>query len=271
MQQDFVSLVIADRDLFGPPSHIRELSEEFSDRCLALLFPHFSRDQFTAPEPVAEIDALCDVLRRAIGPLLEDAETACEIIRRHVLEALPLLRAQLLDDADAILSADPAASSLDEVILAYPGFYALAIYRIAHIFYEQEIPLFPRLLSEYAHRQTGIDLHPGAKIGQRFSIDHGTGVVIGETAVIGDRVRIFQGVTLGALSVKKKLEGTKRHPTIGNDVVIYSQATILGGRTVIGEGSIIGGNVWLTDSVPPHSVITNQAANRHTEWPDFVI
>jgi serine O-acetyltransferase len=176
-----------------------------------------------------------------------------------------------LDDADAILSADPAASSLDEVILAYPGFYALAIHRIAHIFYQQRIPLFPRLLAEYAHRQTGIDLHPGAKIGQRFSIDHGTGVVIGETAVIGDRVRIFQGVTLGALSVKKKLEGTKRHPTIGNDVVIYSQATILGGRTVIGEGSIIGGNVWLTDSVPPHSVITNQAANRHTEWPDFVI
>src|SRR5690606_15379486 len=146
--------------------------------------------------------------------------------------------------------------SVDEVILAYPGFLAIAIYRIAHVLYRAEVPLLPRLLTEYAHRETGIDIHAGARIGASFSIDHGTGVVIGETTVIGDRVRIFQGVTLGALSVNKELASTKRHPTIHDDVVIYANATILGGRTEVGARSIIGGNVWLTHSVPPESVVT---------------
>jgi serine O-acetyltransferase len=161
----------------------------------------------------------------------------------------------LVLDANAITSGDPAAGSLEEVIIAYPGFLATAVHRVAHELYLLEVPLFPRVLSEWSHRETGIDIHPGARIGAGFAIDHGTGVVIGETSEIGDRVRIYQGVTLGALAVSKKLANRKRHPTIGNEVVIYANATILGGTTVVGAGSVIGGNVWLTQSVPPRSVV----------------
>jgi serine O-acetyltransferase len=151
---------------------------------------------------------------------------------------------------------DPAANSTDEVILAYPGFFAIALYRVAHALYELDIPLFPRVLSEFGHRQTGIDIHPAAQVGSRFAIDHGTGVVVGETAVLGARVKLYQGVTLGAASVQKALSRTKRHPTIGNN------ATILGGDTVVGDDSIIGGSVWLTHSVPPKSVITHREHER---------
>ena len=168
-------------------------------------------------------------------------------------------------DAEATCDGDPAATSVDEVILAYPGFYALACYRLAHQpARAAACPLVPRLITERAHRVTGIDIHPGATIGRAFAIDHGTGIVIGETSVIGDRVRLYQGVTLGALSVRKDLAQTRRHPTIEDDVVIYANATILGGDTVIGHGSVIGGNVWLTHSVPPHSIVTNVAVSeRH--------
>ncbi len=161
----------------------------------------------------------------------------------------------LLKDADAILHGDPAAVSATEVIRTYPGFYAIAVYRLAHEFYQLDVPLVPRILTEHAHSRTGIDIHPGASIGERFCIDHGTGVVIGETVVIGDEVKIYQGVTLGALSVRKELAQTKRHPTLQDRVVVYSGATILGGQTVIGHDSIIGGNVWLTKSVPPFSKV----------------
>jgi serine O-acetyltransferase len=161
-------------------------------------------------------------------------------------------------DARAILVGDPAAVSVDEVILAYPGFFAIATYRIAHAL-NGMVPLLPRLLTEVAHRLTGIDIHPGAQIGASFAIDHGTGIVIGETAVLGERVRLHQGVTLGAARVNKRLEHIKRHPTIGDDVVIYANATILGGETVIGHGSRIGGNVWLTRSVPPYAIVTPTA------------
>lgn len=165
--------------------------------------------------------------------------------------------AEMLDlDAMAALQGDPAAYSREEVIISYPGFYAICTYRIAHALHELGIPLIPRLITEYAHEKTGIDIHPGAKIGESFFIDHGTGVVIGETATIGKNVKIYQGVTLGALSVKKKLQSIKRHPTIEDDVVIYANATILGGDTVIGKGSIIGGNTWIVESVKPGSVIT---------------
>ena len=154
-----------------------------------------------------------------------------------------------------IFSGDPAAASRDEVIFAYPGFLATAVHRIAHILYRLDVPLVPRLLAEWAHGKTGIDIHPGAQIGASFAIDHGTGIVIGETSVIGERVRVYQGVTLGALAVSKRLAHKKRHPTLGHDVVVYANATILGGSTVVGDGSIIGGNVWLTTSVPPRSVV----------------
>lgn len=190
-------------------------------------------------------------------PLVSEGSSRCREIGDGFQDALPSIREALILDAQAMHDADPAAESLDEVILAYPGFFAMAIHRIAHHFYECGTPFFPRILSELAHRETGIDIHPGATIGPSFAIDHGTGVVIGETTSIGARVRIFQGVTLGALSVEKRLANSRRHPTLEDDVVVYANATILGGTTVIGKGSVIGGNVWLTRSVPPGSIVTH--------------
>lgn len=162
---------------------------------------------------------------------------------------------QTIDDSHALLSGDPAAVDSREVIRTYPGFFAIAIYRLAHLMHQLQIPYLPRIFTEFAHSETGIDIHPGATIGERFCMDHGTGIVIGETAHIGNDVKMYQGVTLGALSVSKGMAQQKRHPTIGNHVVIYAGATILGGETVIGDHSIIGGNVWITKSVPPHSKI----------------
>jgi serine O-acetyltransferase len=174
---------------------------------------------------------------------------------------IPNLRKQLAYDVQAAYDGDPAAKSLDEIIFSYPGILAITTFRIAHELHIQGIPLIPRIMTEYAHGITGIDIHPGANIGKSFFIDHGTGVVIGETCDIGDRVRIYQGVTLGALSVPKdgtgpSMRGRKRHPTIEDDVTIYAEATILGGETVIGKGSIIGGNVWIVESVPPGTRVT---------------
>ncbi len=176
-------------------------------------------------------------------------------IALKVLERIPEVRDKLATDVEAAYDGDPAAKSFDEIIFSYPGIYAITIYRVAHLLYEYDVPLLPRIMTEYAHSKTGIDIHPGAKIGERFVIDHGTGVVIGETTVIGNNVRLYQGVTLGALSLPKdagaKMRGKKRHPNIEDDVIIYSGATILGGETTIGARSVIGGNVWLTESVPP--------------------
>jgi len=175
------------------------------------------------------------------------------------LKRIPDLRASLAKDVRAAFEGDPAAGSYDEIIFSYPGLFAVTVYRIAHQLYEMEIPLIPRIMSEYAHSHTGIDIHPGAHIGESFFIDHGTGVVIGETSVIGDRVRLYQGVTLGALSIPRDategLRNKKRHPTIDDDVIIYAGATILGGETVIGSRSVIGGNVWITESVPPDTKV----------------
>ena len=168
----------------------------------------------------------------------------------------------LWEDANAICEGDPAANNVDEVILAYPGFKAIAIYRFAHQLYKLDVPILPRILTEYAHQETGIDIHPGAQIGNSFFIDHGTGIVIGETTLIGNNVKIYQGVTLGALSVEKKLAKTKRHPTIKDNVIIYAQAVILGGNTIIGKNSIIGGNVWLTESVPDNSIVYHKSEIR---------
>jgi serine O-acetyltransferase len=171
------------------------------------------------------------------------------------LEAIPDIQRVLGQDVQACFEGDPAAKSLDEIIFCYPGIFAIMVYRIAHKLHELAVPFIPRIMTEYAHGQTGIDIHPGAAIGEGFVIDHGTGVVIGETTFIGNQVRIYQGVTLGALSLPKnageELRGKKRHPTIEDEVIIYSGATILGGNTRIGARSVIGGNVWLTESVPP--------------------
>jgi len=176
-----------------------------------------------------------------------------------LLESIPVLQNTLATDIIAISEGDPAAKSYDEIIFSYPGMFAITIYRIAHKLYTLGVPLLPRIMSEYVHGETGIDIHPGAQIGERFVIDHGTGVVIGETAQIGKNVRIYQGVTIGALSVSKgkieEMKGQKRHPTIEDDVIIYSGATILGGDTVIGARSVIGGNVWITESLPPDTQV----------------
>jgi serine O-acetyltransferase len=175
------------------------------------------------------------------------------------IEHLPELRNKLALDVQAAYEGDPASHSHDQIIYSYPGLYAVTVYRVAHFLYHQNVPLLPRIMTEHAHNHTGIDIHPGAEIGQKFFIDHGTGVVVGQTAVVGDRVRLYQGVTLGALSLARNaiesLKTKKRHPTIEDDVVIYSGATILGGETVIGAGSVIGGNVWLTESVPPGTTV----------------
>ena len=158
-------------------------------------------------------------------------------------------------DAEAIYNCDPASLSIEEIYMAYPGFYAIAIYRLAHELYKKGFPLVPRMMTEYAHQLTGVDINPGAQIGDSFFIDHATGVVIGETAIIKNNVKIYQGVTLGALYVTKNLQKKKRHPTIEDNVTIYANATILGGKTVIGENSVIGGNAWVTSSVPANSTV----------------
>jgi serine O-acetyltransferase len=186
---------------------------------------------------------------------------AAELIVGNFFEELPAIRRALSLDMQANFRGDPAAKSVEEVILSYPGFKAITVHRLAHYFWKAQVPLIPRMMSELAHRDTGIDIHPGAQIGESFFIDHGTGVVFGETTVIGNNVKIYQGVTLGALSVRKEMgqgsEGiiNKRHPTIEDDVTIYSHATILGGGTIIGRGSVIGGNVWITESVPPNTTV----------------
>lgn len=189
-----------------------------------------------------------------VQPVL--TKDANEIVNEY-FKKIPSIYDQLLLDAKTIEEFDPAAYSLEEIILAYPGFQAIMTYRLAHTLYELDVPIFPRLMAEYAHTNTGIDIHPGAKIGKSFFIDHGTGIVIGETAQIGNNVKIYQGVTIGALNVKKSEAKTKRHPTIEDNVIIYSGSTILGGKTVIGHDSVIGGNVWLTKSVDPYSIIYN--------------
>lgn len=181
---------------------------------------------------------------------------------KHFFNRIPFVFNDLQKDAQAILDFDPAAHSIEEVVSAYPGFYAIAVYRLSHELYQLKIPILPRLISEYAHGLTGIDINPGATIGTGFFIDHGTGVVIGETCIIGDNVKIYQGVTLGALQVSKAEANKKRHPTIEDNVVIYSGTTILGGKTVIGRDSIIGGNVWLTDGVPPNSLVYHKSEIR---------
>jgi serine O-acetyltransferase len=232
----------------------RRRVETFVDAAVGLLFPQHSADGGATEE---QLLARISLLRAELGSMLHavlprqrSAEVAAQLI-----DALPAIYDRLRADAAAIVEGDPAAETLDEVIAAYPGFLAIAVHRIAHELRRLGAPTLPRLLSEAAHARTGIDIHPGATIGRALCIDHGTGIVIGETAIIGDEVKLYQGVTLGALSVSKAAAGSKRHPTIEDRVVLYANATVLGGDTVVGHDSVIGGNVWLTTSVPPRSFV----------------
>jgi serine O-acetyltransferase len=194
----------------------------------------------------------------ALYPVRERLSGDPKTLVSDFFSTLPAIRKQLTDDAALIAENDPASTGIDEVIMTYPGFFAIMVYRLANRLLKSGAPIIPRIMTENAHSLTGIDIHPGATIGSPFFIDHGTGIVIGETANIGQRVKIYQGVTLGALSVSKKLASTKRHPTIENDVIIYAGSTILGGNTIVGHDSIIGGNVWLTESVPPFSLVYHE-------------
>lgn len=227
---------------------------------LKLLFPELSDLKYSSPRTLEQhFNALNLELYNILEIMQSRLEMTPKEIEDRFLDNLPNIHSALLMDAEAILAGDPAAINRSEVIRTYPGFLAIAVYRIAHEFFNLGVPLIPRILTEYAHAKTGVDLHPGAKIGARFCIDHATGIVIGETVEIGSDVKIYQGVTLGALSVRKEMAKTKRHPTIEDRVVIYSGATILGGQTVVGHDSIIGGNVWLTESVAPGSRIYYEA------------
>ena len=223
---------------------------------ICLLYPEISNSLFTSiNEMEAEFEKLKSELLRILLSTKACVDCNNEEVVNQFFTQVPEVFRFLNTDIEAILSGDPAAHNKFEVIRAYPGFYALCFYRIAHALYQLEVPLLPRILTEYAHSKTGIDIHPAATIGEYFMIDHGTGVVIGETAQIGRHAKLYQGVTLGALSVDKSLAFTKRHPTVQDHVVIYSGATILGGDTVIGHHSVIGGNVWLTKSIPPGSLV----------------
>jgi len=209
-----------------------------------------------------EVQKEFDELQKKFAELLKDVESEegkAEMIARNFFMVIPEIYRQLIKDAEAILHFDPASESFEEVLVAYPGFFATAIYRLSHQLYKYKVQIIPRLFSEYAHSKTGIDIHPGAQIGHPFFIDHGTGIVIGETTIIGSNVKIYQGVTLGALNVAKELSKVKRHPTIEDNVIIYANATILGGETVVGRESIIGGNVWLTNSVPSSSLVFHKS------------
>lgn len=190
----------------------------------------------------------------------DDFESRGQMIAIALLERIPALRSALAKDVDAAYAGDPSVTNRDEIVFCFPGLEAVTIYRIAHELFQMRVPFIPRMMSEWSHKQTGIDIHPGAKIGEHFFIDHGTGVVIGETCEIGDHVKIYQGVTLGALSFAtdengELIRGAKRHPTIEDHVVIYANATILGGRTVIGHHSVIGSSVWVTSSIQPHTTV----------------
>jgi len=266
----------------------KEVSEVLNE-LLALLFPGYfglhgiskSDAQYVVGDALHGLyDRLEDLIERSLKYVC-DREVVCPVdicaerankVAARLLRSIPEIRSLLKDDVQAAYDGDPAAKSLQEVIMSYPAILAIATYRLAHILYEEDIPFLPRMMGEQAHSLTGIDIHPGAKIGRYFFIDHGTGAVVGETTVIGDNVKLYQGVTLGALSFPKDergrvIKGGKRHPTIEDNVVIYSGATILGGHTVIGHDSVIGGNCWIVGPIPPNTKVTEGSSNGKSTTP----
>ena len=260
----------------SPLPSYREVVEILAD-LRELLYPGYGRRQNLHMGNVAYhvgdlVDSLHDRLARQVARALRhdckqpdrgiDHEARADEAAVRLLESIPALRLTLAEDVQAAFTGDPAAKNLDEIIFCYPGLSAVTVFRVAHELYAMDIPLIPRMMTEYAHAKTGIDIHPGANIGPRFFIDHGTGVVIGETTHIGENVKIYQGVTLGALSFPRDastgeiLRGVKRHPTIEDGVVIYANATILGGETVVGRQAVIGSSAWITHSVAPFTTVT---------------
>lgn len=236
-----------------------------------VIFPGFREDTSLDRDTLRFVtgERLHRIVRNLTGEVLKAIKHICQLTNRDgsgcykyseqivlmLIDEIPEFRRLSCTDARAAMEGDPAARSIEEIILSYPGLEALMVHRVAYFLYSKGVPIIPRIMSEYVHEKTGIDIHPGAKIGEECFIDHGTGVVVGETAIIGHHVKIYQGVTLGALSVKKNMADKKRHPTIEDDVTIYAGATILGGETVIGRGSVIGGNTWIIESVAPESKI----------------
>lgn len=258
----FAGKLLDKREIHACNASLKKETITFFNELKDFLFPHFSSKVYYVPE---EVIAKMRLLERNLITLLRINNINDKDIDKKAhtfFSKIPAIHDMLWDDADAIFKGDPAAESIDEVILAYPGFMAIFIYRLAHELYKLKVSIIPRILTEHAHEITGIDIHPGAEIDSPFFIDHGTGIVIGETTVIGKNVKIYQGVTLGALSVDKSLVHSKRHPTIQDDVIIYSQAVILGGDTVVGKNSIVGGNAWVIQSVPPNSVIYSKSEVR---------
>ena len=277
-------------DVFSLPN--RKAVETITDQLLEIIYPGYFREESGAvlntrhslgaliEDVICKLEGqvsialryrpdLCPAAERAGQPVEcpPAVERKCEIAAQEITESffrtLPTIRQRLATDLDAFFEGDPAAKSRSEIICSYPGFHAVTVYRLAHELAVEGVPILPRIMTEYEHGRTGIDIHPGAEIGNYFFIDHGTGVVIGETAVIGEHVKIYQGVTLGGLSTRggRQLCGKKRHPTIEDGVTIYSGASILGGNTVIGHDSIIGGNAFITASVPPNSKVSVVLSN----------
>lgn len=279
-----VSELVKSLDQEDSPDHVgfpmipnRESVYEIIDLYLTLLMPGYFGDQSVDKSSIEfYLGTKADQFYRILveqcekclihecdgpKPLCEDCNKAGENTAIKILEKIPHLRKVLAGDIQSAYEGDPSAKSLEEIVFCYPGLLAITIYRFAHELFKLDVPILPRMLTEYAHSQTGCDIHPGAKIGKNFFIDHATGVVIGETSEIGDRVRIYQGVTLGGANFQKDENGIlirdlKRHPTVEDDCVIYAGAVILGGETVVGKGSIVGGSVWLTHSVPPYTQVT---------------
>ena len=257
-------------------------AQEAISHLLTAMFPHYLgglRERFVSAEKRTwELMRAFDALSRALRCVVNCRKQA-DLKAAELIQALPEILEVLRTDIQAAYEGDPAATSTDEVILTYPAFKAISIYRIAHKLYQMRVPILPRIMTEYAHQLTGIDIHPGATIGRYFFIDHGTGVVIGETTTIGEHVKLYQHVTLGAKSFAVGddgvlVKGVKRHPDIGDYVVIYAGATILGGTTVIGDHCVIGGNVWLTHSLPPGETVTvriQQESRNTAEFIEYII
>lgn len=241
----------------GPCTQVPSLAEshEFTDTLIKTLFPIKEGGSSDPAFLAMELERCSIKLRELLDSIRGALERSPEDLASDFFDRLPAVFEDLVSDAESITRFDPASSCVEEIVLCYPGFYCITVYRIAHILYDLGVPVLPRVMAEYVHSKTGIDIHPGAEIASPFFIDHGTGIVIGETCRIGKHVKIYQGVTLGALTVEKKMAKTKRHPTIEDHVVIYAGSTILGGNTTIGHHTVVGGNTWITESVIAHSVV----------------
>lgn len=250
IEEKIIQDIVSQKQLPHLKLKIKELAEAFTNNLFYTLFDQDTPVQINIEKLALDFQELAQLV-------CWEPDKSCSEIWTNYCKKLPGILQKLHKDAVAIAENDPAANSVEEVYLSYPGFFAIAVYRLSHELYKFGLPLVPRLMTECAHKITGTDINPGAEIGESFFIDHATGVVIGETAIIKNNVKIYQGVTLGALYVERNLRNKKRHPTIEDNVTIYANATILGGETVIGANSIIGGNAWLTATVPENSFVTH--------------